>query len=210
MHLSPTTCYRLGCSPCHRSLHDPRVTTTTQQPVGISHPPQTWPSHATFFLTSTKYRPARPPDASSCIVYIFAVIFVFLFQPQVKRNHIFELVYRLGSKGVQKIHASRLLRSHQTGNQYLYFLQRLTKQWLSTTEPPQFPTYSSTHPFNRGDPQPTPGLFGLQLQALDCTMAARGGSAARATQCSTPAHQTPFLQACHQSWKNVDEALQAT
>ena len=37
----------------------------------------------------------------------------------------FELLYRLGSEGVQKFHASRLLRSHQTGNQYLYFLQRL-------------------------------------------------------------------------------------
>ena len=37
----------------------------------------------------------------------------------------FELLYRLGSEGVQKFHVSRLLRSHQTGNQYLYFLQRL-------------------------------------------------------------------------------------
>ena len=38
--------------------------------------------------------------------------------------------------------------------------------YLHTAEPTQFPTFPSTHPFNRGDPQPTSGLLGLQLQAL--------------------------------------------
>ena len=166
-HLSPTTCYRPGCSPCHRSLHYPRVATTTQQRVGISHPPQTWPSPATFFLTSTNCgQPGRRMLRRLHRLRLRGDFCVPLPATGRAEPHV-ELLYRLGSEGVQKFHASRLLRSHQTGNQYLYFLQRLLN---SVNEPFQTRARQQLYlvlKFRKLTPAPAPRPLRLPQLAHD-------------------------------------------